>query len=85
MFRVHPVNEYEHMIARLKPARRTAGGVEAVFSSPFPSANFISEQFRSTRLPDDPCFVTLHSMLFAFDTRKTGMYSDAATRFPPSS
>jgi len=54
---VHPVNEYasrQHMIARLKPARRTAGGVEAVFSSPFPSANFISEQFRSTHLPDEP-------------------------------
>jgi hypothetical protein len=42
------------MIARLKPARRTAGGVEAVFPSTFPSANFISEQFRSTHLPDDP-------------------------------
>jgi len=34
------------MIASLK--------VEAVFSSPFPSANFMSEQFRGTHLPDDP-------------------------------
>jgi len=34
------------MIARLK--------VEAVFSSTFPSSNFISEWFRGTHLPDDP-------------------------------
>jgi hypothetical protein len=46
---VHPVNEYasrQQLIARLK--------VEAVFPSTFPSAIFISEQFRGIHLPDDP-------------------------------
>jgi hypothetical protein len=29
-------------------------GIEEKTASPFPSANFISEQFRGIHLPDDP-------------------------------
>jgi len=44
------------------PARRAYGpeGIEEKTASTFTSANFISEQFRGTHLPDEPPYFNYH-------------------------